>query len=71
MTAKESEVVKSHLREILETIRKLDTELTGEKAERARRSEGDQCLLNLMKDFGDHKTGKYTFSFKNISALKL
>ena len=63
MTAKESEVIKSHLGEILETIRKLDTEFIGEKAERERRLRGDRCLLNLMKDFGNHKTGKYTFSF--------
>ena len=62
MTATESEAVKKNLEAILFTIRRLDGEFPALKAERDRRSVGDQKLLGCMDAFDDFKHGNFFIS---------
>ena len=57
IVSKESDDVKNNFIDLYGIIEKLDQEFLSMKDERKRRSNGDESLLSLMKNYNDHKTG--------------
>ena len=63
--------MKKNLEDLLFTIRRLDGEFPALKAERDRRSVGDQKLLDCMDAFDDFKHGNLLFNSFEFSLRPL